>query len=141
MIVTSTILKTAMRLLMPLALLFAIYTAFKGHNEPGGGFIGGLIASVAICLYRMSYGPEAVYRLIPIHPRWLVFTGLGLALITAFVPLLFGQPLLRSVVEGIHVGEREIHLASAMAFDTGVMFVVVGVAVGMIIRLSEELEE
>jgi multicomponent Na+:H+ antiporter subunit B len=135
MIVTSTILKTSMRLLMPLALLFAIYTAIKGHDEPGGGFIGGLIAATAICLYRMAYGPEAVYRLLPIHPRWLIVTGLSLALITAIMPLLFGHPFLRSVVL------PEMHLASAMGFDTGVMLVVVGVAAGMIIRLNEELED
>lgn len=141
MIVTSTILKTAMRLLMPLALLFAMYAAIKGHNEPGGGFIGGLIAATAICLYRMAYGPNSVYRLLPIHPRWLIFTGLSLALVTAFIPLLFGQPFLRSVVFTVHLGSLEIPLASVMGFDTGVMFVVVGVATGMIFRLNEELEE
>ena len=141
MIVTSTILKTAMRLLMPLALLFAIYMAIKGHNEPGGGFIGGLIAATAICLYRMAYGPDSVYRLLPIHPRWLIVIGLTLALATAFTPLFFGQPFLQSVILPIHIGGKEIHLPSAMAFDTGVMFVVVGVATGMIIRLNEELED
>lgn len=140
--VTSTILQTAMRLILPLALLFACYAALKGHNEPGGGFIGGLIAAVALCMFRMSHGPDALLRLVPVHPRWLVFAGLALALGTAVAPLLFGLPLLRSAVGEVHLpGDQVIPYASAMIFDLGVLLVVVGVAVGMIMRLSEELEK
>lgn len=138
--VTSTILRTAMRLLFPLALLFAFYLALKGHNEPGGGFIAGLIAAVALCMYRMSDGPEALYNMLPMHPRWLVFWGLTLALLTGFTPLLMGLPMLRSGDAYLPLGKEQIHVVSAMLFDAGVLLVVVGVSVGMITRLSEELE-
>ena len=139
--VSSTILQTAMRLILPLALLFAAYSWLKGHNAPGGGFIAGLIASIAICMYRMSNGPGALYKMMPIHPRWIVFTGLCLAVITAIVPVVFGEPLLRSGDAYVYLGKEKLHLVSAMGFDTGVLLVVIGVSVGMITRLSEELED
>lgn len=138
---TSRILQTAMHLILPLSLLMAAFAAMKGHNAPGGGFIAGLIASVAFCTYRMANGPEAFFNLLPVHPRTLLFWGLSLALIDAVVPLFFGLPLLTSRVGGFTLpGGEEIHYASAMIFDLGVLLVVVGVATGMITRLSEELE-
>ncbi len=140
--VTSLILQTAMRLLLPLTLTFALVMALQGHNLPGGGFIAGLIASAAICSYRMANGRESVMRLIPVHPRKLLVIGLTLALLTGVAPLLLGRPFLTSTVRPIHVPvlNEEMHFASAMIFDIGVLFVVVGVTVGMITRLSEELE-
>ena len=137
---SSVILRTAVRFILPLTFLYAAYVALKGHNGPGGGFIAGLIASVGLCTYRMSYGDRAFHRLLPIHPRWLVFVGLGLTAGVAALPLLFGQPLLRSASTTLHLGGADIHLVSATAFDLGVLLVVVGVAVGMISRLGEELD-
>jgi len=137
---SSVILRTAVRFILPLTFLYAAYAALKGHNGPGGGFIAGLIASVGLCTYRMSYGDRAFHRLLPIHPRWLVFVGLGLAAGVAALPLLFGQPLLRSASTTLHLGSADVHLVSATAFDLGVLLVVVGVAVGMISRLGEELD-
>ena len=137
---TSLILRTAMRLILPLTLLFAAYMAIKGHNEPGGGFIGGLVAAVALALYRMSNGAEALQRLVPMHPRVLIYSGLTIAVITAMVPLLLGKPLLTSYNADVHLGfGQSFHFASAVFFDTGVLLVVIGVSVGMITRFSEEL--
>ena len=137
---SSVILRTAVRFILPLTFLYAAYAALKGHNGPGGGFIAGLIASVGLCTYRMSYGDRAFHRLLPIHPRWLVFVGLGLAAGVAALPLLFGQPLLRSASTTLHLGGADVHLVSTTAFDLGVLLVVVGGAVGMISRLGEELD-
>lgn len=137
---SSVILRTAVRFILPLTFLYAAYAALKGHNGPGGGFIAGLIASVGLCTYRMSYGDRAFHRLLPIHPRWLMFVGLGLAAGVAALPLLFGQPLLRSASTTLHLGGADVHLVSTTAFDLGVLLVVVGVAVGMISRLGEELD-
>ena len=137
---SSVILRTAVRFILPLTFLYAAYAALKGHNGPGGGFIAGLIASVGLCTYRMSYGDRAFHRLLPIHPRWLMFVGLGLATGVAALPLLFGQPLLRSASTTLHLGGADVHLVSTTAFDLGVLLVVIGVAVGMISRLGEELD-
>lgn len=140
--ISSPVLRTSMRIILPLSLLYAMYATFKGHNEPGGGFIGGMIFSTAVCTYRMSHGFAAQLRLLPIHPRILIFIGLGLALGTSAAPLLLGLPFLRSTVGEFHMPfmHHPWHYASAMIFDLGVMFVVVGVAVGMIAQLTEEIE-
>lgn len=137
--ISSIILQTAVRLLLPLTVLFAIYAAFKGHNAPGGGFIAGLIIAVGLCAYRMAFGVQAFRRLVPVHPRWLVVSGLSLAMVVAVVPLFVGKPLLRSASATLSLGGGELHLVSATAFDIGVLVVVVGVAVGMITRIGEEL--
>lgn len=139
---SSILLRTAVKLIFPLTLIFAVYTALKGHNEPGGGFIGGLMAAVAFLLFRMANGRGALIRLMPFHPRVLVSLGLGIALATAIVPLFFGRPLLTSlVIDALPIGfGQSIHFASAVFFDAGVLMVVVGVSVGMIQRLSEEIE-
>ena len=139
---SSLILRTAIGIIFPLTLLFACYMALKGHNVPGGGFIGGLIASVALMLYRMSHGRDAMARLMPIHPRVLIALGLALAAITATTPLFFGLPLLTSRDPYVDFGVGDpVHLPTAMWFDIGVLLVVVGVSVGMIVRLGEEVED
>jgi multisubunit Na+/H+ antiporter MnhB subunit len=138
---SSLILRTGMRLILPLMLLFGAYMALKGHNAPGGGFIGGLIVAVALATYRMAYGAQALHTAVPIHPRILVFTGLATAMLTALVPLAFGAPVLRSVVTDVHLlPEMKIHFVSALFFDIGVLLVVVGSSLGVVTRFSEELE-
>lgn len=138
---STLILRTAIKLIVPLGLMFALFMAIKGHNEPGGGFIGGLIAAVGLVIYRMADGPEAFRRLIPMHPRIIMFTGLAIALLAALGPLALGMPLLHSWHGYIDLpGGDQVHAASALVFDAGVFLVVVGVSVGMIVRLSEELE-
>jgi len=91
---------------------------------------------------RMSHGRDAMARLMPIHPRILIAIGLAMATLTSITPLLFGLPLLTSRAPTINFGIGEpIHLPTAMWFDLGVLFVVIGVSVGMIVRLGEEVEE
>lgn len=140
---SSLILRTANHFIVPATLLFAAYMAMKGHNLPGGGFIGGLIAAVALVLYRMSHGREAMDRIMPIHPRVLVAGGLVIAGITAVVPLFFDQALLTSTVFDIPLPytPEPLHVPTAFFFDVGVLLVVIGVSVGMIVRLGEEVED
>lgn len=138
---SSMILRTAMGLIFPLTLVFATYMALKGHNEPGGGFIGGLVAAVAMVMVRLSHGKDAMARLLPFHPRVIVATGLAIATLTGIVPLLFNLPMLTSRAPYIYPLGQEVHLPTALFFDLGVLLVVVGVAAGMIFRLGEEVRE
>lgn len=139
---SSLILRTANGIIFPLTLIFAFYMALKGHNAPGGGFIGGLIAAVGLVLFRMSHGRDAMMRLMPVHPRVLIVTGLTLAAATSVIPLFFGLPLLTSRAPYVNFGVGDpVHLPTAMWFDLGVLLVVVGVSVGMIVRLGEEVED
>jgi len=138
---TSSLFRTAMRLILPLSLIFAAYVFFKGHNEPGGGFIAGLIIAVSLAVYRMADGRGALTKLLPIKPGPMAALGLLLALTTAATPLALGEPFLRSATGYLPLpGGGEYHWASVLLFDIGVLIVVVAVSVGVINRLTEELE-
>lgn len=130
---STLILRTAAKLLIPLCLLVACVIYYKGHQSPGGGFVAGLTAAVALIVQGMAFG-----RIQWIWRREFIFiaTGLLLALGTGIASLLFGLPFLRSA----HGAVAGIELASAMVFDLGVMLVVMGVVSGMIHALTEELE-
>ncbi|MCK4873704.1 MAG: DUF4040 domain-containing protein [Phycisphaerales bacterium] len=138
--ISSLVFRTTQRILLPLSLVFAVYMFIKGHQEPGGGFIAGLIAAVALAIFRMATGPGALLRLLPVKPERLIVLGLGLALLTGTASLLFGLPFFTSAHGYIGSGVNQVEWATVMAFDLGVFLVVTGVSIGMIVRLSEELE-
>ncbi|MEO1237828.1 MAG: MnhB domain-containing protein, partial [Planctomycetota bacterium] len=96
----------------------------------------------AFLLFRMTHGRGALLKLMPFHPRVLVALGLFVAAATAVAPMLYGEPPLRSlVIDEFPIGfGQSIHFASAVFFDAGVLMVVVGVSVGMVQRLNEELD-
>ena len=144
---SSAMLRSAMRLILPLSLLFAAYVFFKGHQEPGGGFIAGLIASVGLAAYRMSDGAEGLKRLIPFKPALTAALGLGIAIATAVAPMVInlfssngGAFLMSDNAYWPLPGGGEYHWTSVALFDLGVFIVVVAVSVGMINRFEEELE-
>ncbi len=138
----SVLLRTAMKLILPISLLFAGYIFFKGHNEPGGGFIAGLIAAVALAAYRMSEGGDALRRLVPVTPGVMGAIGLAIAIATGLIPMLIGQPFFTSSQGYIPLpgADSPFHWTSVMFFDLGVFIVVIAVSVGIINRFEEELE-
>lgn len=136
---STLILKTAARIMVPLSLVFAVYIYFKGHQSPGGGFVAGLVASVALIVHRMSEGGESLKRMLPCSERLFIAVGLLLVLATGTASLGFGLPFLTSN-HGYTPLPDGYEWASVMLFDLGVFVVVTGVVVGMINALSEELE-
>ena len=137
----TVILLQGARLLVPLSLLVSAYIFFKGHDTPGGGFVGGLVAAVALILFRISQGPDAMQRLIPIRPHLFIALGLALAAVTGAAALMLDLPFLTSNHGYLPLrGDKYFHWATVMFFDAGVFLVVVGVTVGMIDALSRELE-
>lgn len=128
---STPILRTAARLLVPLCLIAAIVIYFKGHQSPGGGFVAGLTASVALIVQGMAFGR---IRWIRRREYYFIALGLLLALGTGIASLALGLPFLRSV----HGHMAGVAWASVMVFDLGVMLVVTGVVAGMIHALTEE---
>jgi len=138
---STLIVRTAAKLLVPMGLALAVFIYWKGHQMPGGGFVAGLVASVALVVDRMSEGPAHLRRLLPCRERFLVGLGLFLALGTGLGALVCGLPFMSSVHGYIPLGGgMTTEWASAMVFDLGVFFVVTGVVVGMIDALSQETE-
>ena len=64
----SPIFRTAARLLMPLLLLFSVFLLLRGHNEPGGGFVGGLVAAAAFALYAIAFGTRRARQALVVSP-------------------------------------------------------------------------
>jgi multicomponent Na+:H+ antiporter subunit B len=133
----SLLLATAARYLMPLMLLFSIFLLLRGHNEIGGGFVGGLVAASALMLYGIAVSPSALRTLLPVEPRLLAGIGLLLALLAGSLPLFSGQPFMTGLwltAEVPVLGK----VGTPTLFDTGVYFVVIGVVLWILLSLAEE---
>lgn len=128
---STVIVKTMARAVLVVAILFSIYLLLNGANVPGGGFVGGVLFVCAIALVYVAYGVKYINnRLKPDYLAWIAY-GLLFASITAIAPMIVNHNYFRSAFDhyhleflGIHIGE--IELASAMFFDIGVYFTVIG---------------
>lgn len=132
------ILMVLARILLPLALMVSVYIFLRGHNAPGGGFIAGLVTSVALILQYVASGSGWVQQRLDWNYRSVAVGGVLLATATGLGSWLFGYPFLTSTFSHIHwpvVGDFE--LASAMAFDTGVYITVVGATLVILSNLGK----
>lgn len=135
---TSLILKTTARYLMPLLLLFSIFLFQRGHNEPGGGFAGGLVAAAAFALYSIAFSAAEARRVLRVKPRWLIGTGLLIALASGLIGLLSGQPFLTGLWGYFHLpGLDKVDAGTPVLFDLGVYLTVMGVTLTIIFALEE----
>ena len=131
------ILAVVAQILLPLALLVSVYIFLRGHNQPGGGFIAGLITATALLLQYMARGHDWTRERLPISYPIVAVSGLAVALATGLGSWLFGYPFLTSAFGHFHlplVGEFE--LATAMLFDVGVYLAVVGAVLMILINLG-----
>ena len=139
MILNSIILQTATRILIALLLLLSIWLMIRGHNLPGGGFIGGLVGACACALYTIAYGVKKARDAVRLEPRIMIGLGLTLAFLSGFISLFLGDPFLTGQWIKIYIFGTLVKIGSPMFFDIGVYFVVIGVTLAMIFAL-EELE-
>ncbi|WP_348706703.1 monovalent cation/H+ antiporter subunit A [Acidovorax soli] len=115
------------RLLLPFATVVAFYLFMRGHNEPGGGFVAGLVFSVALLLQYIVSGTAWVEAHLPLYPRRWIGNGLLFALGTGLGAIVVGYPFLTSHTFHLNLPLLgDIHVASAMFFDMGVFTLVVG---------------
>lgn len=134
---SSIILSTATRFLLPLLLLLSVYLLFRGHNEPGGGFVGGLVAASAFSLYMIAFNVEKARRILRIDPRSLMGAGLFLASVSAWISLLQGRPFMTGIwMEKVFpvIGK----VGTPFLFDVGVYLVVIGVSLTILFTMAEE---
>ncbi|MEM8679228.1 MAG: Na+/H+ antiporter subunit B [Planctomycetota bacterium] len=130
------LLAAATTYMLPLLFLFAVFLLLRGHNDPGGGFAGGLVAAAAFALFAMTFGVRAARRLQGGSPRVYLATGLSLAVAAGLIGLCAGDPFLTSVWASIRlpaIGK----LGTPLLFDIGVCLVVIGMATMIIYELAE----
>lgn len=133
----SILLPVATRYLMPLLLVFSIFLLIRGHNEVGGGFVGGLVASSALILYGIANSPEALRKLLPISPERLVASGLCLGFISGLLPMFTGKPFMTSIwlkTEIPVLGK----VGTPLLFDAGVYLLVTGIVIWILLTFAEE---
>ncbi len=135
----SVILATATRVVFPLLLLFSVFLLFRGHNEPGGGFVGGLVAATAYALLALTGGVASARRVLPARPEVLIGTGLLAALASGLVGLAAGRPFMTGLWGDVSlpvVGKP----GTPVLFDAGVYLTVLGVVLLILFTLQEEDE-
>ncbi|MCY3846734.1 MAG: proton-conducting transporter membrane subunit [Acidobacteria bacterium] len=134
-IMDTVILRETTRRLVPLILIFSVFLLLRGHEQPGGGFVGGLVASIALSLYAFVFGPQATRGILRVDPRAVGAVGLAVAIASGFIgsirgaaPFLTGQ---WGTLAGLKIG-------TPVMFDVGVYLVVIGVVMTFVIRIKEQ---
>jgi multisubunit Na+/H+ antiporter MnhB subunit len=127
----SPIVRVIARFAVPLSLLVALRIFLQGHDEPGGGFIAGVLLAAAGAMYMIAFGTRRMARV----PWWRVgVVGLLVSVLNGTVPLSRGRPYMDNGI--LHLGSY--HLPTATFFDLGVMLIVVGTLMTIFIELSSE---
>lgn len=135
----SPLLATGARTMVPTLLLFSIYLLVVGHDVPGGGFAGGLIAATALLLVFLAFGHRGLQRALPFDPEIVMGIGLSLALAAGLIGLFFQETFLAYsyVAETVPL-VGEVKVSSLLLFDLGVYVLVIGLVVGAVLRLGTE---
>lgn len=135
----SAVVATIVQVSLYAVKMLAAWLYLRGHQEPGGGFVAGLVIAAAIALQGLAFGYKAAMSIFPVPPYILSGGGLLLAVSTVLLPVFMGRPFMDLTFTHVHLpllGDSE--LATAAIFDLGVFFVVVGAAKAIILYIAEE---
>lgn len=138
---TTPILQAASRILVALMLVFSLYVLVRGHNEPGGGFIGGLIGAAAFALLTASHGVATAREALRIEPTAMTAIGVGVALLAGLISLPAGEAPFSGlwVFLGTDGGGDGLPISTVLLFDLGVWLVVVGAVLTLVFALEDAL--
>lgn len=138
----TLVLRTGVASVFHTALVFSLFLLFAGHNAPGGGFVGGLVAGAALVLRYLDGGSAGVGVAVRLEAPPLLGAGLALAGLTGTVSLVAGESFLESAKATFDVPVLgEVHASSSLPFDIGVYMVVVGVVLMVLRTLGAEGED
>jgi multicomponent Na+:H+ antiporter subunit B len=136
----SEILKIAALHLKPLLLILSLIVLYRGHNEPGGGFVGGLLAGTAFVLHALAFGVEYTKKLRLVKPFFLIALGLLFGILSSLIAVILGHELF---MQGVWIsiplmGDGVLKLGTPLLFDIGVYFVVAGMLMLVMLSIMEE---
>lgn len=134
---TSVILSTAVKYLIPLLLIFSFFLLLRGHNDPGGGFVGGLVAASAFALFAIANGFDEAKKFLKIEPIMLIAIGLLIAILSGIIPVFCNLDFLTGIwfEQNLPIVGK---LGTPLIFDIGVFLVVLGISTKIIFSLAEE---
>lgn len=138
----SLILSTAARLVQPLLLLFSLFILVRGHNAPGGGFAGGLVAAIAFVLIVIAQDAESARQALRVNPRSLVAVGLLVAAASGVAGAIVEGEFLEAVFFDLPaLAGGRLELSTPFFFDVGVYLTVIGVTLTIVFTLSEAVTD
>lgn len=137
----TVIFRTIAPVLVAILIVFSVFVLLRGHNEPGGGFIGGLIAASGVALYGIAVGVDEVRRAIRFDPLALAGFGVLIASISGLISIAYQVPFLTGLWTTFTFENTEIAISSPMIFDIGVYFVVLGTLAAVALALEEDEDE
>jgi multicomponent Na+:H+ antiporter subunit B len=137
----SIILSAGTRILVALLLVFSIFMLLRGHNEPGGGFIGGLIGATGFVVYAIAIGTDSARKALRVRPENLAMVGLGIALLAGVMAIAFGDGFFTGqwLFLGATETDKGLPLSSVLVFDVGVYLVVMGSVLTLVFALEEAI--
>jgi multicomponent Na+:H+ antiporter subunit B len=135
----SLILRATARLLITLLMMFSMVLLFRGHDAPGGGFSGGLVATTAWALYSLAFGAQTTRVSLKYDPHSLMGCGLILSLLSGVLPLFLEEPFLTGLWFDLPLGGGHfLKVGTPLIFDIGVYLVILGFALNIILSIEEE---
>lgn len=140
----SIILNAATRLLVSLLVLFSVFMLLRGHNLPGGGFIGGLIGATGFVLHAIALGAEATRTTLRHEPQNIAMVGLGIALAAGVFAAFFGDAFFTGQwwfagADPTDPDDKGLPISTVLVFDIGVYLVVFGSILTLVLALEEEV--
>ena len=137
----SVVLEVITRVLFHTIVVFSVYLLFSGHNQPGGGFAGGLVAGFALVLRYLAGGRYELGEAAPVDPGLLLGAGLLLSGGTGVVGLTLGAEVLQTaILETTLPVLGDVKLVTSLFFDMGVYLIVVGLVLDILRSLGAELD-
>lgn len=134
------LLQSITKVVVFIILTLALYLFFSGHNNPGGGFVGGLVLASSFVLMLLAFDMDTVKQGIPVDFKLVAATGAAIVLLTGFGATIFGEPFLYQTFTMIELPLfGKVELATVTIFETGVALAVVGVVVTIILSISEDV--
>ncbi|WP_214756454.1 MULTISPECIES: Na(+)/H(+) antiporter subunit B [unclassified Exiguobacterium] len=135
----NLMLRNVTRVVTFILFTFSIYLFFAGHNNPGGGFIGGLMTASALLLLYLGFSMRRIKKAVPFDFTTIIAVGLLVALATSVSSMFFGHPFLSQFYEYVQLPVLgETGVATSLPFDLGIYLVVVGMALTIILAIAED---
>ena len=135
----SPLLATGTRTMVPTLVLISVFLLVTGHDVPGGGFAGGLIASAALLLVFLAFGARGLKRALPLDPEALTGIGLAAAILAGIVGLVFNDTFLTYTYASAELPLiGDVKISTLLLFDVGVYILVIGLVATAILRLGWE---
>jgi len=137
----TVIFRTVVPWIAAIMIVFSVFVLLRGHNEPGGGFIGGLIAASAIAIYGIGGSVDEVRRAMKVDPLAMAGFGVVLAGASGLLSAFTGEPFMTSQWLFFTFADADVALSTPMFFDIGVYFVVFGTIAAVALALEEPEDE